>query len=213
MELQCSHRRSVTHRDVQHSIQRHANNLHASRLRAAGFLTAALAFSSGSVQHVLLSESIMFIILAHLGLPLLATAVCAAVVPNRLPASTVTYAVTAIMAASVSMMHMAVVRFQQYALASPLERSMRATIACTPVVITCGVAIATWQTKGMAFWRSLRIGVACVGCVRIAGALGLRFLISPLPTSYPTGLPFTPTVLLSLSLIGFAAGFNLPLEM
>lgn len=148
-------------------------------------------------------------------MPVLASIYAAALAPRVVPARYTTLIAVVAAVASVPMVH---VVWQKYQTAAShdfgVTHLVRVLIPCVPVLVSWGLLLAVVCSRSRLFWAAIRVGVACVSVVRLAGVLWLRanelVASSPLgaPVLYPPGLPFSYAMGFNAFLLGYSAVFT-----
>ena len=133
----------------------------------------------------------------------------AVVMPRLLRANQTRWVVAALIAACLSHVNAAITIYREH-YGQPHEQFVKSATATFTVLCTCGAAMSIWTSNGATFWSSFRLGLGLVSTCRLGAGLLLRATASPLPHSYPPGLPFEHALAVNLALLGISFGITLP---
>ena len=196
------------------TLQKLADDVHKRRMRRIAVVlilaSAMLSFASAvfsstaTSQREQIHQAMTFFVF-----PLIAATVTAAALPSRLPAEVSKVAVVGMFLSAAVMLHTAFAKYHASFGASPLERGIRTSVACTPVLLSWRSCADIWRTEGTLFWPSIKRAIIGTSSFRLVAVLALRALCIDDPDAlYPPGLVLHYALLVNAITILVAAGLT-----
>jgi hypothetical protein len=196
------------------TLQKLADDVHKRRMRRIAVVlilaSAMLSFASAvfsstaTSQREQIHQAMTFFVF-----PLIAATVTAAALPSRLPAEVSKVAVVGMFLSAAVMLHTAFAKYHASFGASPLERGIRTSVACTPVLLSWRSCADIWRTEGALFWPSIKRAIIGTSSFRLVAVLALRALCIDDPDAlYPPGLVLHYALLVNAITILVAAGLT-----